>query len=57
MEYFYPCTGGMHWLMSYVGSIAKLKKNSGLDMLMKTTSAGVDKMLLGNRFPMNVRAL
>ena len=47
----------MHWLMSFVGSIGKLMKNSGLDMLMKTAFAGVDKMLIGKKLPMNVRAL
>ena len=32
-------------------------KNSRLDMLMKTASSGVDKMLIGKKFPMNIRAL
>ena len=40
----------MHWLMSFVGSVGKLIKNSGLDMLIKTAFAGVDKMLIGNKF-------
>ena len=55
--YFYPRIGGMHWLMSFVGSVGKLMKNSGLDMLMKTAFAGVEKMLIGKKFPMNIRAL
>ena len=55
--YFYPRIGGMHWLMSFVGSVGKLMKNSGLDMLMKTAFAGVKKVLTGKKFPMNVRAL
>ena len=37
--YFCPRTGGMHWLMSFVGSL----DNSGLDMLMKTAFAGVER--------------
>ena len=55
--YFYPHIGGMHWLMSLVGSVIKLMKNSGLDILMKTAFAGVKNMLVGKKFPMNVRAL
>lgn len=54
---FYPRLGGMHWLMSFIGSIGKLMKNSGLDRLLKTTFGGVDKMLIGKKFPQNVRAL
>ena len=54
---FYPRIGGMHWLMSFVGSVGKLMKNSGLDLLMKSAFAGVEKMLLGKKYPMNVRAL
>ena len=54
---FYPGIGGMHWLMSFVGSIGKLMENSGLEQLMKSSFAGVEKMLLGKKFPMNVRAL
>ena len=55
--YFYPRIGGMHWVMSFVGSLGKLMKNSGLDMLMKTAFAGVEKMLIVNKFPMNVWTL
>ena len=54
--YFYPRIGGMHWLMSFVGSVGKLMKNSGLDMLMKRAFAGVEKMLIRKKFPMNNRA-
>ena len=43
--------------MSFVGSIGKLMKKSGLDMLMKIEIASVDKMLIGKKFPMNVKAL
>ena len=53
---FYPRIGGMHWLMSFSGSIGKLMKNSGLDMWMGSAFAGVDKMLVGKKFPMNIRA-
>ena len=55
--YFYPRIVGMHWYVSFVVSVGKLMKNSGLDMLMKTAFAGVEKMLIGKKFPMNIRAL
>ena len=62
-KHLYPRIGGMHWLMSFVGAVGKLMKNSGLDLLMKiafagvVAFAGVEKMLLGKKFPQNVRAL
>ena len=56
-KHFYPRIGGMHWLMSFVGAVGKLMKNSGLDLLMKTAFAGVEKMLVGKKFPQHVRAL
>ena len=54
---FYPRLGGMHWMMSFIGSVGKLMKNSGLDMLLKSAFAGVDQMLIGKKYPMNMRAL
>ena len=54
---FIPRLGGMHWLMSFIGSIGQLMKNSGLDRLMKAAFGGVEKMLIGKKFPQNVRAL
>ena len=54
---FYPRIGGMHWLMSFVGCVGKLMSGSGLDKLMQTSFAGVEKMLIGKKFPMNMRAL
>ena len=57
LTYFYPRIGGMHWLMSFLGSVGKLMKNSGLDMLMKTPFAGVENILIGKNFPMNVRVV
>jgi len=56
-EKFISRIGGMHWLMSFVGCIGKLMTNSGLDLLMKSAFASVDTMLLGKKFPMNIRAL
>lgn len=47
----------MHWLVSFVGSVGKLMKNSELDMLMKTAFAGVDTVPIGKKFPINIRAL
>lgn len=54
---FYPRIGGMHWLMSFVGFVGKLMKNSGVDRLLKAAFAGVEKMLICKKFPMNVEAL
>ena len=44
---FVPQLGGMHWLMSFVGSVGKLMEGSGLDKLMGAAFAGVSKMLVG----------
>ena len=43
--------------MSFVGSVGKLVENSGLAQLMMSSFAGVEKMLTGKKFPMNIRAL
>ena len=48
-KHFYPRIGGMHWLMSFVGAVGKLMKNSGLNLLMKTAFAGVGKMASGQK--------
>jgi hypothetical protein len=49
--------GGMHTLMSYVGSIGTLMAGSGLDEILTAGFGGVQKMLSGKKFPQNVRAL
>ena len=49
--------GGMHLLMSFVGSVGTLMGNSGLEELLESTFAGVTKLLNGKKFPQNVRAL
>ena len=50
--------GGMHLLMSFIGCVGNLMSNSGLLEIMKSTFAGVEKMLLGSKyFPQNLRAL
>ena len=54
---FIPRLGGMHWLMSFVGCVGTLMANSGLSEILKSAFAGVEKMLLGKKVPMNVRAL
>lgn len=54
---FIPRLGGMHWVMSFVGCIGKLMSNSGLERIMGSAFGGANKMLLGKKFPMNVRAL
>ena len=49
--------GGMHALMSFVGSIGTLMKESGLEDILSQVFGGVPKMLTGKKFPQNVRAL
>ena len=54
---FYPRLGGMHLLMSFMGCIGTLMKDTGLTELLSPVFAGVSKMLSGKKFPQNVRAL
>ena len=54
---FIPRIDGMHWLMSFVGSVGFLMENSSLQKMMKFVFAGTEKMLTGKKFSMNVRAL
>ena len=49
--------GGMHSLVSFVGSVATLMVESGLAEVMSAVFGGVPKMLTGKRFPQNVRAM
>ena len=48
--------GGMHALMSSIGSIGSLMVKSGLYELLDSTFAGVQKMMTGKKFPQNMRA-
>ena len=52
-----PVTGGMRLVMSFVGCIGVLMKNSGLLSWLKSAFGGEEKMLTGKKFSMNVRAL
>ena len=54
---FFPRLGGMHQLMSFVGSCGKLMNNSGLEVVMASAFASVDKLLKGKLYPMCVRSL
>ncbi len=49
--------GGMHSLMSFVGSIGALMAETGLNESMASVFGGVSKMLSGKKFPQNVRAM
>ena len=49
--------GGMHSLMSFVGSIGTLMEESGLSEILSDVFGGVSKMLSGKKFPQNLRAL
>ena len=55
--YFLNRIGGMHWVMSFVGCIGVLMKNSGLLSWLKSAFGGAEKIITGKKFPMNVRAL
>lgn len=43
--------------MSFIGAVGKLLKNSGLLPWFKSVFGDAEKMLLGKKFPMNVRTL
>lgn len=49
--------GGMHLLMSYVGSVGSLMAETGLSDILGVAFGSVEAMLSGKRFPQNVRAL
>ena len=49
--------GGMHLLMSYIGSIGNLMADSGIVEVLSSAFGGVLKMLIGKKFPENVRVL
>ena len=49
--------GGMHMLMSFVGSVGTLMAETGLTDVMEAAFAGTAKMLNGKKFPQNVIAL
>ena len=54
---FYGRLGGVHALFSLIGCIGTLMAESGLEQIMASTFAAVKKMLLGGKFPQNLRAL
>ena len=54
---FIPRLGGMHFLMSFIGTVGANAANSGLDEVLGAAFSGVSKMLSGKKFPQNFRAL
>ena len=44
-------------LMSFIGAIGNLMKETGLADIMSSAFAGVNKLLIGKKFPMCMRAL
>ena len=44
-------------LISFIGCIGSLMSNSGLEEILKKAFSGVEKMLTGKKYPMNLRAL
>ena len=51
---FVPRIGGMHWVMSFVGCIVILIKNSGLISWLKSAFGEAEKMLTEKKFSINV---
>ena len=49
--------GGMHMLMSFIGSIGNLMKGSGLEELLKSAYKGTSNMLNGKAWPRAMRGL
>ncbi len=49
--------GGMHMLMSFIGSVGYLMTKTGLADILSSAFGGVHKMLIGKKFPMCMRAL
>ena len=54
--FFVSRLGGMHWLMNFIGSVGALMANIGSRQILRSAFAGSDKILLGKKFPMNLRA-
>ncbi len=51
---FVPRLGGMHFLMSFIGSIGSIMANSGLEDVLKAGFGGVSRMLSGKMYPQNL---
>ena len=49
--------GGMHMLMNIVGTVGKLMQETGLYEILGSAFGSVQKMMSGNWYPQNVRAL
>ena len=45
--FFVPRLGGMHWLMSFIGSFGALMVGSGLKEILRSAFRDTEKMLLG----------
>ena len=52
-----PRLVGMHMLMSFVGAIGTLMAETGLAQILESVFGGVEKMLTGKKFPMDMRAM
>lgn len=44
-------------LMSFVGAVGTLMAGTGLAEILESVFGGVSKMLIGKKFPMNIRAM
>ena len=51
-----PRLEGTHWRMGFVGCIGLLMESNSLVPWLECAFSDVPKKLVGNKFPMNVRA-
>ena len=49
--------GHMHWRMDFIAAVGTLAAGCGLKEIIQTTFGSVDKMLTGEKYPQNARAL
>ena len=55
-DHFIVRLGGMHTLMSFAGAVGTLMGGSGLVEILESTFGGVQKMIIGKKYPQNTRA-
>ena len=55
-DHFIVRLGGMHTLMSFAGAVGTLMGGSGLIEILESTFGGVQKMIIGKKYPQNTRA-
>ena len=54
---FIPRLGGMHFLVSFIGTVGANAADSGLTEVLESTFSGVAKMLSGTKIPRTYEAV